>query len=119
MADALRTNVVPPSPASAAMFAIELFLPLNRGDGTAIPQAEIETVISVLAECFGGATALTRSPAQGLWKNGGKVVEDRIIIVEVMVDDIDEAWWQDYRAGLEKQLQQEQIVIRATRCRTL
>jgi hypothetical protein len=38
---------------------------------------------------FGGVTAFTRVPANGEDKEGGKVVRDQIIPLEVMCDDID------------------------------
>jgi hypothetical protein len=101
------------------MFIVELMLPLDRGDGAAVPHSEVEAIITDLAEHFGGATAFTRSPAEGLWRDGGNVLKDRIIVVEVMVDNIDEAWWAEYRARMEKQLQQEEVLIRATPSRKL
>jgi hypothetical protein len=101
------------------MHLIELFLPCDRGDGTAVPESEIQQIVTDLAHRFGGATAFTRSPATGLWKAAGTVEIDRIIIVEVMVEDLDMPWWREYRQQLEAQLQQEEVLIRATLCLTL
>lgn len=102
------------------MHLIELFLPTGRGDGRAIPPARIEAIVAELADRFGGATAFLRAPAKGLWKPAsGKVSEDRIVIVQIMVEEIDEAWWRDYRARLEREFQQEEILVRATACRVL
>ena len=98
------------------MFLIELFLPLDRGDATAVPSEEIEDVVSKLAARFGGATAFTRTPAKGLWEKDSALVEDRIVIVEVMTDVLDESFWADYRSRLEGEFQQEHILIRASRC---
>lgn len=102
------------------MFLVELFLPLDRGDGSRIPTRRIEAITGELADRFGGATAFLRSPAKGLWKEtADDLTEDRIVIVEVMVDEVDHAWWRSYRTRLEEEFAQEQILIRATACRVL
>ncbi|NDV89423.1 hypothetical protein GTW51_22505 [Aurantimonas aggregata] len=47
---------------------------------------------------FGGLTAHTRSPAEGRWKQEGDLTSlDEIVILEVMMPEIDEAWWCNYR----------------------
>ncbi|GLR56878.1 hypothetical protein GCM10007919_16020 [Rhizobium indigoferae] len=66
-----------------------------------------------LTERFGGITLHVNAPAEGLWEDDGDVEEDRIIVVEVMVDDLDRAWWSSYRADLEVRFRQEEIVLRA------
>jgi hypothetical protein len=67
-----------------------------------------------LTERFGGVTAHTRAPAAGRWKNPSASTErDDVIIVEVMVTELDKAWWARYRRGLEKRLKQKEIVVRA------
>ena len=73
-----------------------------------------------MADRFGGATAFTREPAEGLWKEAGEAIQrDDIVIIEVMVEEIDEQWWRDYRTRLEEDFSQEHILIRATRSRIL
>jgi hypothetical protein len=67
-----------------------------------------------MADRFGGATAFTRTPATGLWKDANGVERDRLVIVEVMVEELDAAWWRGYRSRLEREFQQERILIRAT-----
>ena len=39
--------------------------------------------------------------------------------MEVMVENLDPEWWGQYRHSLEREFQQERILIRATRCVTL
>jgi streptogramin lyase len=41
------------------------------------------------------------------------VERDDIVVYEVMVDDLDRAWWSTYRAGLEQRFGQEEIAVRA------
>jgi hypothetical protein len=38
---------------------------------------------------------------------------DDIVVVEVMVPELDKAWWARYRRGLEKRLGQKELVVRA------
>jgi hypothetical protein len=101
------------------MHVVEIFLPLERGDGLPVEAAEIHELVTMLAERFGGATAFTRAPASGLWETGGDLQADRIVIVEVMVGKIDDEWWRNWRIKLERQFQQERILIRATETRPL
>ena len=83
-------------------------------------QKAYKNVLDELTERFGGATAYSRAPAAGLWKNPSDRTErDDIIVVEVMVDRIDRAWWSTYRRRLEKRLRQKEIVVRAHEIRTL
>lgn len=102
------------------MQLIELFLPIDPGDGSGVSSARIESITAELAERFGGATSFLRSPAKGLWKDGSQdLTEDRIAIVEVLVEDVDHAWWREYRRRLEEEFRQEQILVRATPCQLL
>ena len=52
-------------------------------------------------------------PGQGLWQSGGATEKDRIAVVEVMVEHLDHAFWRSLRERLERELSQEEIVIRA------
>ncbi|MCO6389347.1 hypothetical protein [Aliihoeflea sp. 40Bstr573] len=101
------------------MQIVEVFLPLDTGSGVPIDPDVIEGIIGGLADRFGGATAFTRAPAEGLWKETGSIEKDRILIIEVMVDELDEAWWKTYRSRLEAEFEQDEVMIRVTSCRTI
>lgn len=74
---------------------MQLLLPLaDRSDAS---KDSFEGVLDELTSKFGGATAFLNSPAQGLWENDGQRECDRIITVEVMVEDFDAQWWSRYR----------------------
>jgi hypothetical protein len=95
------------------VFVVQLYLPLEKPDGTPVSPALFDRTKSELTERFGGVTAFLQSPADGAWKHsGGDVVHDRVAIFEVMVEDVDTAWWRSYRVGLEKELEQDQILAR-------
>ena len=97
------------------MHVVEIFLPLKRNDGSPQPRARFGEVRRELVERFGGLTAFTRAPAEGLWENApGDVDRDQIVIFEVMADALDRGWWADYRVELERLFEQDEIVIRAS-----
>ena len=58
-------------------------------------------------------TSFVRAPGQGLWDSGGDVERDNIAVIEVMTDEIDPPFWQAFRRKLERELAQQEIVIRA------
>jgi hypothetical protein len=105
------------------MYLIELFLPLYDNAGEPLPRPLYDEVRRELVEQFGGLTAHSRAPAEGLWQDGGEgqadVTRDDLVIYEVMTEDLDEAWWGRYRADLENRFRQEKLVVRAHETRLL
>jgi hypothetical protein len=92
---------------------IEILLPLRDNEGRRFEPALFGKVREELVEHFGGLTAFTRSPAEGVWKaEEGERSRDEIVIFEVMADWLDRSWWRTYRAELEKRFRQDEIVIR-------
>ena len=96
------------------MYVIEIFLPLADNGGRRFPAEQWAQVREALVGRFGGLTAFTLSPAEGLWEAQGERSRDEIVIFEVMADPLDRAWWAGYRADLEKRFRQERLIIRAT-----
>jgi hypothetical protein len=95
---------------------VQIFLPLDTRSGRPIDLEVIEGIAKGLADRFGGATAYTREPAEGLWNRAMTIERDRIIIVEVLVDQVDEEWWRAYRRKLESEFEQDDVLIRVTPC---
>jgi hypothetical protein len=91
-------------------YLVEVFLPVTARGW----DERFERVRAELTEKFGGATFHVNAPAEGLWKDGGEVEHDRIVVGEIMVEELDRAWWTTYRTLLEKQFEQQSIVVRAT-----
>ncbi|MDB5490686.1 MAG: hypothetical protein JWO78_535 [Micavibrio sp.] len=89
---------------------INLYVPLNNPEGQ-ISAAYFEEIQKTLADRFGGVTAFTRAPAEGLWKPEKKIYRDDIVIFEVLTGSFDRSWWVDYRKNLEDKLLQEKILI--------
>ncbi len=100
------------------MQLIQLFIP-------AAPRAaiDIEDIIATIqremTERHGGVTAYLNSPAKGLWSNDEGTEEDTVIVIEVMVNSLDGAWWRQYRRKLEELLGQDELLVRALPVETL
>jgi hypothetical protein len=92
---------------------IQILLPLTDNDGVPFPDTVLRGIQSELAQRFGGVTAFSRAPALGIWNQGGTPQRDDIIVVEVMAESLDPAWWRQFRLRLQHLLRQELVVIRA------
>jgi hypothetical protein len=94
---------------------VQFLLPLFDNENQPFPRSAFDEVFHELAETFGGVTAYQRSPAEGAWvANDGEVNRDQVISFEVMVKELDRAWWAGYRQELEQRFRQEELLIRAT-----
>jgi hypothetical protein len=98
------------------MRLVEIFLPLADNEGRPFGREAFRDVREELVERFGGLTAFTRAPAEGLWadEDGGQPVKDDIVVFEVMDGRFDRTWWRAYRERLEARFRQDEILIRAT-----
>lgn len=92
------------------MVLIQLLLPVTSGDRSAsFAQTRAE-----LAERFAGLTAYVRSPAKGLWTApDGRREEDEVVMVEVVTETFDRAWWKSYATMLARRFSQQTIHVRA------
>lgn len=96
------------------MNIIEILLPLYDNEGRRFGAEQFAKVREELLAHFGGLTAFTRGPAEGLWEaEDGERERDEVVIFEVMADWIDRSWWRKYRAELEQRFAQDEIVVRA------
>jgi hypothetical protein len=95
-----------------AMYLIHILLPLKDNKGKPLGRKLFRAVADELTEKFGGLTAHTRAPAEGLWKEGISAPDkDEIVIYEVMAESLDGRWWGKYRKGLEKRFRQEEVQL--------
>jgi hypothetical protein len=96
------------------MHLVQLLLPVYDNAGKAFPASRYARVRDELAERFGGLTAYTRAPAEGLWTNPGvQPARDDIVVYEVMVKRLDRSWWKRFRGRLEREFKQQELVVRA------
>jgi hypothetical protein len=96
------------------MHLVEILLPLSDNDGRRFETHMYARVREELTKRFGGVTAFTRAPAEGTNEAQGKIVHDDIVVMEVMIETLERAWWAAYRKTLERDFAQDEIVIRAT-----
>ena len=95
------------------MVLIQLLLPIS-GQTSAENQAKFSETRRELATSFNGLTAYLRSPAKGWWSGpDGRTDEDEVIMIEVVTDTFDRAWWQTYTARLAERFGQASIHLRA------
>lgn len=93
---------------------VEIFLPLKDREGRPQPPEAFVQTRDELVGRFGGLTAFTRSPAEGLWEpRPGEREKDEVVIFEVLADRIDRDRWAEYRRRLQERFGQEEILIRA------
>ena len=95
------------------MVLIQLLLPttgVTRADGLS-PLAQTRRE---LAGRFSGLTAYVRSPAKGSWTSpDGHTEQDDVVMVEIVTDTFDRAWWRAYADTLAVRFDQESIHVRA------
>lgn len=97
------------------MRLVQILLPLYDNADRPFSKSLVDQVRQELTDIFGGVTLYLRSPAVGAWeKESGDVCRDDVILVEVMVEGMDVAWWTTYRQELEQRFSQDKILIRAT-----
>jgi hypothetical protein len=96
------------------MHLVQLLLPLYDNSGHPFPRASFEDLRREFTDRFGGVTAFVRSPALGLWKDeDDDVTKDDVVMFEVMTDDLDHAWWGEFKKRLEAEFQQQDLLVRA------
>jgi hypothetical protein len=95
------------------MHLVQLLLPLRDNGGKPFDRALYDGVRETLTQRFGGLTAYNRAPAEGLFSDDrGHVMRDDVVIIEVMCDALDDAFWREYRTQLTARFDQEELVIR-------
>jgi len=98
------------------MYLVALLLPLFDNAGAPQPRGLFQQVATELTGRFGGLTAYTRAPAEGLWTppdGQRRATRDEVVVYEVMVSSLERAWWTAYRRTLEERFGQEHVIVRA------
>lgn len=97
------------------MYLIQILLPINDNNGKPFEGRMFTKVKMELTGTFGGITAYTRSPAEGIWKEDSdedRTYRDDVIVYEVSAPALDRKWWSAFREKLELDFRQESIFIR-------
>jgi hypothetical protein len=96
------------------LYLIQMLLPRNGSDGKPLDDSVFAQTRAELVDAFEGVTAYLRAPAQGAWvAPDGRVEGDDVVMVEVLTDTFDRAWWRTYAGTLAERFRQEAIHIRA------
>jgi hypothetical protein len=95
-------------------FLIQILLPRRSNTDPQGRDADFADTRAELVERYDGVTAYLRSPAQGAWTGpDGQVERDEVVMIEVVTDTFERAWWRAYAEKLAKRFHQEAIHIRA------
>ena len=96
------------------MVLIQLLLPTS-GAASADGLAPLAETRRELADRFNGLTAYVRSPAKGSWTApDGHMEQDDVVMVEIVTDTFDRAWWRTYAATLAERFRpRERFIVRA------
>jgi hypothetical protein len=82
--------------------------PANQAEGDHFARTRAE-----LTQAFDGVTAYLRAPAQGTWvAPDGATEHDEMVMVEVLTETFDRAWWREYARTLAERFGQQAIHIR-------
>lgn len=92
---------------------VQILLPKETGAGQPVSQKWFDAFMKELTDKFGGRDELFASTGTRPVAKRGATEKDRIAVVEVMVEQIDPAFWRSLRETLERELSQEEIIIRA------
>lgn len=96
---------------------VQVFLPLADNQGRPFAVALYNQVQDELLQRFGGLTLYGQSPVRGYWLDHSQarpaVRRDALLLLEVMVVELDAAWWRAYRQQLEQRFAQKTLLVRA------
>ena len=96
------------------MVLIQLLLPVNTSEGQDGARQAFALTRRELTDHFGGLTAYLRAPAVGVWTSPeGEREQDDVVMVEIVADRFDRAWWREYARTLAGRFAQEAIHVRA------
>lgn len=95
------------------MLLLQMFLPIYDQKGAPFPSQHFLDLRQELTEKFGGVTTYSRSPVKGLWKEAdNSVVADEMIIYEIMIEELDTAYWNRLKIRLQDLFRQDEILMR-------
>lgn len=94
-------------------YVVQILVPTQTGKGAPVSKEWFDKFLQELTDKFGGATSYVRAPAHGLWRSGDTTERDDIAVVEVMAAKLAPEFWRSLRERLQRELSQEEIVIRA------
>jgi len=93
------------------MRLVRFYLPLRDNAGEAFPAEMFRAIETELSGRFGGVTAHLESPASGLWRHGGEMHADDVVIFEGLSSEAERDWWSTYRDRLARDFRQKAVLM--------
>lgn len=89
-----------------------MYLPLHYNDGRPIEPDKLKHFKKVLVEEFGGLTHFPQEN-EGLWRFGGRVFRDKVVILRVLAEDGAKAreFFAQLRIELQRELEQSDVLV--------
>jgi len=94
------------------MYLIQIALPLYDNNKKAFDRHLFDKVRDDLKNVFGGVTLYRNAPAEGVWNNDEGTDHDELITAEVITEDVDRTWWQQFKREMEETFKQKEMMIR-------
>lgn len=94
-------------------YLVQILVPKETGKGEPVSKEWFNKFFKELTDEFGGATSFIRAPGEGLWRSGGTTERDSVVVVEVMTAKLAPEFWRSLRERLQRELSQEELIIRA------
>jgi hypothetical protein len=99
--------------AKRSQHLVQILLPLITGKGEDLEKDVFDDLLNELTDRFGGATSFKQSPRQGHWDSGRQIEKDSVALIGVMTGELNEDYFRELKTRLEKELSQNEIMIRA------
>ena len=94
------------------MYLIQILLPLYDKNKQAFDKRLYDKIRDDLKDVFGGVTLYRNAPAEGAWNDETGTDYDELITAEVIADNLDHAWWQQFKHEIEQTFKQKELMIR-------
>lgn len=88
----------------------DIYLPMASSQGGGTDASKLEEIKGKLAQAFGGYTHF-RSRNEGLWRMGSASFRDEVTIIRVLDDGSAKFDMSHFKKELERDLEQESILI--------
>jgi hypothetical protein len=90
----------------------DLYVPLTHNDGRPVADEHVQQIRRTLLEEFGGFTHFPQEN-EGVWKLGGVVFRDQVVILRVLSDDgpRTRSFFAEWRIELMRRLEQADVLI--------
>jgi hypothetical protein len=96
----------------------DLYVPLLSNDGKRLPHSSLARLRKRLVAQFGGLTFFPQK-SKGVWRIGGAIFQDEIVILRVLSEKHLSAFWKRLKKDLQREWNQKEVLIVVRRVNVL